>query len=69
MAVGGNLRKIRTGNKLSQQEVADYIGIERKTYMNWESGASDVKSAFIPKLAELFNVEIGDLFKEKSQTK
>ena len=64
MDVGKNLRKIRDSKKLSQQEVADYIGIERKTYMNWETGVSDIKSIYIPMLAEFFNVAIQDLFKE-----
>ena len=57
MEIGKNLRKIRESKKLTQQYVADYVGVERKTYINWETGESDVKSKFIPMLAELFNVE------------
>ena len=66
MEIGENLRKLRESQNLSQQYVADYVGVERKTYMNWEAGESDVKSKFIPKLAELFNVEIGDLYQGNS---
>ena len=64
MNIGKNLRMIRDKNKLSQEEVADYVGVERKTYMNWETGRSDVKSVYIPLLAEFLNVEIKDLFEE-----
>ena len=66
MDIGKNLRKLRDSRQLSQQEVADYIGVERKTYMNWETGISDVKSTYIPMLAEFFNVDIKDLFKDNS---
>ena len=66
MDIGGNLRKIRDSKNITQQEVADYIGVERKTYVNWETGVSEIKSKYIPKLAEFFNVEIKDLFREKS---
>jgi Predicted transcriptional regulator len=54
MEIGENLRKIRESKNLSQQYVADYLGVERKTYLNWEAGESSIKSVFIPKLAELF---------------
>jgi len=63
MDIGKNLRIVREKKKLSQQEVADFIGVERKTYMNWETGVSDMKSIYIPQLAELFNCEITDFFK------
>jgi len=62
MAIGTNLRKLRTKTKLSQQEVADMLGLDRSTYINWENEASDVKSQYIPKLAEIFKVNIDDLF-------
>ena len=64
MNIGKNLRAIRDSKKLSQQEVADYVGVERKTYMNWETDGSNIKSVYIPQLAEFFKVEIKDLFKE-----
>ena len=66
MSIDKNLKRIRDNRKLTQQEVADYVGVERKTYGNWESGVTTVKSEFIPKLAEFFKVEISELFKEKS---
>ena len=66
MSIGKNLRKLRDGRNLSQQEVADFIGVERKTYMNWETDVSDVKDTYIPMLAAFFKVEIKDLFKDAS---
>ncbi|WP_144281088.1 helix-turn-helix transcriptional regulator [Chryseobacterium echinoideorum] len=62
MSIGTNLRKMRVKKKLSQQEVADRLEIDRVTYINWENETSDVKSQYIPKIAEIFDVEIQDLF-------
>ena len=66
MDIANNLKKFRSKSNISQQEVADTLGVDRKTYISWESGISDVKSQYIPELAKLFNVEIGELFREKS---
>ena len=60
--IGDTLRKLRTTRKKSQQEIADFVCIDRKTYANWESNQADVKGSYIPKLAEAFEVEISDLF-------
>jgi transcriptional regulator with XRE-family HTH domain len=68
MGVGTNLRRFRSKTKLSQQEVADKMGVSKNTYMSWESeDSADVKSKYIPQLAELFEVEIKDLFTEDNK--
>ncbi|MDR2653043.1 MAG: helix-turn-helix domain-containing protein [Prevotellaceae bacterium] len=36
MNIGNNLRAIRTKSNISQQEVADFIGVDRKTYVSWK---------------------------------
>jgi hypothetical protein len=33
--------------------------------MSWEEGNADIKSTYIPKLAEFLQVEITDIFREK----
>jgi transcriptional regulator with XRE-family HTH domain len=66
MGIGKNLRILRDKKNKSQQEVADELGIDRKTYASWEANAADIKSSYIPELAKFFNVEIGELFREKS---
>ena len=66
MSISNNLKVLRNKKHVSQQDVADFLGVERKTYISWEEGA-DVKSSYIPKLAEYFQVEINDLFRENSK--
>ena len=66
MAIGNNIRKLRIEKNLSQQVIADNLNIDRRTYAAWEQGTQDVKSSFIPRLAEFFGVEISDLFSNES---
>jgi len=65
MNIGDNLRIIRNKKAISQQEVADFLGVDRRTYVRWESGEADIKSPYIPKIAEFLQVEIADLFRDK----
>ena len=64
MSIGYNLRRLRGKSKKSQKEIADLLEIDRRTYINWENEDNDVKSEYIPKLAEIFKVNIGELFQE-----
>jgi len=66
MSISDNLRVLRNKQNISQQEIADFLEVDRKTYVSWESGTADIKSSYIPKLAEFLQVEINDLFKEKT---
>ncbi len=65
MGVGTNLKRLRNKTKFSQQEIADQLNIDRVTYANWENEMFDIKSQYIPKLADIFAVEIKELFEEE----
>lgn len=66
--ISNNLRKFRERNtNLGQKEIAELLGIKQNTYSTWESGEVDVKSEYIPKLAEILKVEIKDLFENASK--
>ena len=66
MAINNAIRKLRLAKNLSQQFVADNLNIDRRTYAAWETGVQDIKSSFIPRLAEFFGVEIADLFSNET---
>ncbi len=51
-----NLLTIRKTNNMTQQQVADLLGIERSTYSSWESGRSLPKPAQFLMLSKIFNV-------------
>lgn len=66
--ISKNLKKFRERNtNYTQTDIAEILGIKQSTYSYWESGENDVKSEFIPKLAQLFGVEIKDLFEDSSK--
>lgn len=65
MSVGNNIKVLRNRSKKSQQEIADMLDVDRKTYAKWESDECEIKSSYIPKLADIFDVEIADLFEKE----
>lgn len=67
MNIGTNIRRFRIKTKKSQQEIADFLGVERNTYANWENEVNDIKSEYIPKLSQIFQVEIQELFEDKDK--
>lgn len=58
------LRQARKAAKLTQKEVADYVGINQNTYSYWENGKIKVDSISIQKLAELFKTTVDYLLSE-----
>ncbi|WP_245792173.1 helix-turn-helix domain-containing protein [Enterococcus termitis] len=58
LAVGKQIKKFRQEQKLSQQELADYLNISRQTISKWELGKSlpDLENVIL--LAEYFNVSV-----------
>ncbi|MBQ8860510.1 MAG: helix-turn-helix transcriptional regulator [Ruminococcus sp.] len=55
--VGIKLRHCRNNCKLSQQQVADTLGINRSTYSYYELGRSQPDLGTIVKLAQIFRVD------------
>ena len=60
--VGDKIKIVRKAKKLSQQEVADKIGIDRAQYSRVETNKSKPTLTTIEKIAEALEVEVVDLF-------
>ena len=56
-----NLKKIRRDNNLSQEELADELGVSRQAISKWESGSAYPEMEKIITLCEKFNLNIDDL--------
>ena len=68
MGIGTNLKRLRINTtKLSQQDIANQLNVDRITYINWENESNDIKSQYIPELAKIFKVEIKDLFEDDNK--
>lgn len=59
---GKRLREIRTSKMLTQETVAELIGIKPENYSRIENGLSFPKPENIVKLSEVLGVEIAELF-------
>lgn len=67
MGIGTNLKRLRSKTKYSNQDIADLLGVDRNTYANWENETTDIKSQYIPQLADIFKVKIQDLFDDQQK--
>ena len=52
------IRDLRKQSRLSQQALADQIGVFRNTISNWETGYSQISLENAKKVAEYFGVTI-----------
>lgn len=55
------LKQLRKQKKLTQQELADSIGMTRRGYQNWENEVNQLSIGKAKKLAEYFGVSVGYL--------
>lgn len=53
-----NLKKARQDAHMTQQYVADKIGVAKNTYSNWENGTREPNIIKIKALAKLFGVSV-----------
>ena len=61
--LGEVLRENRTRCKMTQEFVAESVGVSRQAVSKWESGASDPSTANLIALAKLFGVSAEELLK------
>ena len=50
------LKELREYNELTQEQVAEAIGVKREQYRRYESGVNEIKASHIIKFAKLYNV-------------
>jgi transcriptional regulator with XRE-family HTH domain len=62
--LSSNLKYLRQEKKLSQQKVADKIGITQRQYCFYESGRSEPNISVLTALADFFNKTIDDLVRK-----
>ena len=52
------IKNLRIDNEISQQTIADYIGIDRVSYNRLENEHFSIKFDYIIKIAEFYNVSV-----------
>ena len=62
-----NLRKLRQEKQMTQEQVAEKIGVSAQSVSRWETGATFPDILLLPELAKLYGVLVDDLFKESPE--
>lgn len=63
------LRELRIKSVLTQNEIANKLGVSGQTILNWENGIYEPKINQLIQLADLFNVTVDYLIERKSNDK
>ena len=64
MEFSEKLIQLRRKQGMSQEQLADRLGITRQSVSKWESGASDPSTSNLLALAKLYGVSAEDLLRE-----
>ncbi|MBE5931622.1 MAG: helix-turn-helix domain-containing protein [Lachnospiraceae bacterium] len=65
--VSKNLRKLRLEKKLTQEQVAEKLGVSAQSVSRWETAASFPDIMLLPEISRLYGVLVDDLFKDDLQ--
>ena len=58
--LGGRIKALRTVKNYTQEQVAEQLGISRQKYARIESGLNSITLVLLTKLADIFDVTVGD---------
>jgi transcriptional regulator with XRE-family HTH domain len=60
--IAANIRAERSRANLTQEEVAEKIGLTNRTYLTYEANASTVRVNTLIKLSEIFGCDISAFY-------
>ena len=63
-SLGEALKAHRTECKMTQEFVAEHLGVSRQAVSKWENGTSDPSTSNLLALAKLYGISAEDLLKE-----
>ena len=63
------IRELREAVEMTQQQLADSMGVMQNAVSNWEHEVSLPRARQLPLLAQLLRCQIDDLFQEYNTTK
>ena len=65
-SLGENLKEHRVRCKMTQEFVAEYLGVSRQAVSKWERGESDPNMSNLMALAKLYGVAVEDILRQVS---
>ena len=66
-SLGEALRDLRTGCRMTQEFVAETIGVSRQAVSKWESGENDPSTSNLISLAKLYGTTVEEILKSIRQ--
>lgn len=63
-SLGDIIRKHRIDSGMSQEVLAQRLGVTRQAISKWENGSSDPSATNLMALADVFNIKVEDMLKE-----
>lgn len=60
--ISNNLKLLRENSGYTQKQIAEYLGINRSAYANYESGDRTAPLSVLESVAKLFGVDLSLLF-------
>lgn len=63
-SLGESIREHRSGLQMTQEFVAESLGVSRQAVSKWENGTSDPSTSNLFALAKLFGVSVEELLKD-----
>lgn len=64
LIIASNIKRLRDASGFTQDNVANYLNVNRSAYANYEMGARELPLHLMEKLADLYGCEMYDLFSE-----
>ena len=68
MDIGAKIRNARVTAQLTQEQVAEALGVSRQTLSNWENGRTYPDIVSVIRMSDLYAVSLDHLLKEKEET-
>lgn len=74
LKLGENLKKFRTKHELTQEQLADVLGVSAQAVSRWENGTTYPDITLLPTIASYFEITLDELmgmqdFKSEEQIK
>ena len=67
LSVAGNLLALRQRHGLTQESLANYLGVARPTISYYETGERNIPLEHLEKLANFFGIDTYDLLEENTE--
>ena len=59
--LGGRIKALRSAKNLTQEQLADQVGISRQRYARIESGTNNITLEVLSRIAKILDVQVGDI--------